>query len=682
MRAFSTLAAAAALTGLTSAQTFQRLGACPQLGCIFPPDQTDFLAGQYFDIRLEVHAPRNGSEAISSPPDPNFRFSVQKIGQERPRPAPAFFNRFGFNLTEPPLERWNFTWYEDLFARDARTPSFVDVTAKAYRRVALYEPGEYQAVLTYYNSSQTVATWYVRDIDEVRRTKNVLLFIGDGMTTNMISAARLIGHKSINGKYQSLMAMDKFPVLGHQMTHSIDSFITDSANSASALYSGHKSSVNALGVYADSSANSFDDPKVETIVELFYRYYKGHVGIVSTAFIADATPAGLTVHTRDRGQYGAVVDSFLNGVQNYSWTEWNGADVIFGGGAEQFYPPSLGGRTYLGKDYYEVYRNASYNIIQNNTQLQTAPNDQRTLGIFSVSNMAKWLDRNVYPANLRNQRNSPDGLRNDAVDQPGLKDMTLKAIDILQTRAQADDDEDAQSWFLMSEAASIDKQMHALDYDRALGELLELDDTIRASIEKLRDIGELENTMIIVTADHGHGFDVFGSADTQYLNQATGDRAKRNAVGVYESSGLSQYQASGNLTYTDGSFFPMNWAPRYSLALGVVANPDHRENYQVKRTGPRRPATNVTGFPSNDYYVDYVDAVTGFIVNGTLPTDQSQGVHSLTDVPVFAMGPCQELFGGVYNNIDIFFGMAECLGLSRRSPSNAPPGNGTAPGHY
>lgn len=452
------------------------------------------------------------------------------------------------------------------------------------------------------------------------------------------------------------MALDKFPVLGHQMTHSIDSFITDSANSASAIYSGHKSSVNALGVYADSSRSSFDDPKVETIAELFYRYYKGHVGIVSTAFIADATPAGLTVHTRDRGQYGAVVDSFLNGVQNYSWTEWGGADVIFGGGAEQFYPPSLGGRTYQNKDYYEVFRNADYNIIQNATQLRSAPNDERTLGIFSVSNMAKWLDRNVYPANLRGQRNSPDGLRGDAIDQPGLKDMTLKAIDILQTRAQNDEDEDAQSWFLMSEAASIDKMMHVLDYDRALGELLELDDTVRASIQKLRELDELDNTLIIVTADHGHGFDVFGNADTQYLNQAQGDRNKRDAIGVYESSGQSQYQLTGNLTYTDGSFFPRNWAPRYTFAGGVAANPDHRESYQVKKTGPRRPATNITGFPSDDYYVDYVDSVTGFIVNGTLPTDQAQGVHSLTDVPVFARGPCQELFGGVYNNIDLFFG--------------------------
>lgn len=37
-----------------------------------------------------------------------------------------------------------------------------------------------------------------------------------------------------------------------QMTHSIDSFITDSANSATALFTGKKSSVSALNVWADS----------------------------------------------------------------------------------------------------------------------------------------------------------------------------------------------------------------------------------------------------------------------------------------------------------------------------------------------------------------------------------------------------------------------------------------------
>lgn len=491
------------------------------------------------------------------------------------------------------------------------------------------------------------------------------------MTTNMITAARLIAHKSVNGRYQSMMQMDKFPVLGHQMTHSLDSFITDSANSATALYTGHKCTVNALGVYTDSSKDPFDDPKFETIAELFHRLTGGGVGIVSTAFIADATPAALTAHTRDRGQYGAVVDSFLNGITNYTWTNWTGPDVLFGGGAEQFLP---GKTSYQGRDYYKAFAQKGYNVVLNNTALQTTSADAKTLGIFSKSNMAKWLDRNVYTANLVGNKDSPDGTNASATDQPGLKEMTLKAIDILQTRNAE------KGWFLMSEAASIDKQMHTLDYDRALGELLELDDTVRASIARLESLGVLNNTLVLVTSDHGHGFDVMGSVDTKYLEAQDTDREKRNAIGVYRESGLSQYtnphsepgpSSSGvsphanntaGLSFTNGTYFPSNWDPRYTLFSALGADPDRRENYQVHKSGPRLPASNST--PA-DYYVDYKDAVSGFVVNGTLPVSEAQGVHSLTDVAVFAMGPCQGLFGGVYNNIDVFFGMADCLGLAR-----------------
>jgi hypothetical protein len=109
--------------------------------------------------------------------------------------------------------------YEDLFAQDADTPSLVNVVSKAYRRVALFEPGEYEAVLSYNGTTET-AYWDVKDLSEVRKTKNVLLYIGDGMTTNMITAARLIAHETKNGRYLSKMAMDKFPVVSWIQIHS------------------------------------------------------------------------------------------------------------------------------------------------------------------------------------------------------------------------------------------------------------------------------------------------------------------------------------------------------------------------------------------------------------------------------------------------------------------------------
>ncbi|KAF5631676.1 alkaline phosphatase [Fusarium sp. NRRL 25303] len=643
------IAALAATIAAVSAQTYQRLGTCPTLGCVLPPDQSDFLPGQLFDLRVEVHAPVNGSEAAhNGKPDEKFTVTIAKKGQK----AKDFAKAFG--VSEPKLETWKFKWYEDLFAEDEDKPSIVNVASKVYRKIALYEPGTYTVTLNYYNGEKTTAEWTVRELQPKRKAKNVIFFIGDGMTTNMITAARLLGHKSINGKYQTLMKLDEFPVLGHQMTHSIDSYITDSANSASALYTGHKSTVNAMGVYADSSPNPFDDPKVETIVEVFKRVWGGAWGAVSTAFLADATPIALSGHTRLRGQYGPLIDQALNGMTNYSWTQHGGPDVFFGGGAENFF---AGKGSYQGKDYYKEFQKKGYTVSLNKTSLLKADKSKRALGVFCQSNLPVWLDRNVYKDNLEGRDNNPTGGKGDASDLPGLKDMTLKAIDVLATRGKD------KGFFLMSEAASIDKQMHALDYDRALGDLLELDDTVRATVEKLKKLNILDETLIIVSADHGHGFDVYGSADTEYLAQQEDDRDKRRAIGTYAQSGESQYtKKAKGINYGTGANFPTNWEPRYAIAAGVAAVPDHREDYKVKKAGPREAAVELK---DDDYYANPEDSPKGFLINGTISTDNAQGVHSLTDVPVYALGPCQETFSGTFNNVDIFYKIANCLGLAQ-----------------
>lgn len=103
---FSQSSLAASLVAVATAQTFQRFGTCPTLGCVIPPDQQDFLAGQYFDIRVEVHAPVNGSEATDDMPDEDFTFTIAKAGEEA-RDASAYFES-----EEPKLETWDFSYYE------------------------------------------------------------------------------------------------------------------------------------------------------------------------------------------------------------------------------------------------------------------------------------------------------------------------------------------------------------------------------------------------------------------------------------------------------------------------------------------------------------------------------------------------------------------------------------------
>lgn len=194
--AASSIACGCFLIGHAIAQTFQRLGTCPDLGCVFPPDQADFLPGQYFDIRLEVHAPLNGSEANKVPyesPDENFTFTVQKEGGSAV-PVTEFFS-----LDEVDVERWNFTYYETLYAQSEDSPTVIDVAAKAYRKVALYEPGNYIATLNYYGDRQTVANWTVREGSSERKAKNTIMFIGVSSSGQVVrhlaDISRMVWHR-------------------------------------------------------------------------------------------------------------------------------------------------------------------------------------------------------------------------------------------------------------------------------------------------------------------------------------------------------------------------------------------------------------------------------------------------------------------------------------------------------
>lgn len=58
-------------------------------------------------------------------------------------------------------------------------------------------------------------------------------------------------------------------------------------------------------------------------------------------------------------------------------------------------------------NYYNVFSDAGYTIVANNTELQAAPDSDKLLGIFSISNMAKWLDRNVFTDNVEGNEDAP-----------------------------------------------------------------------------------------------------------------------------------------------------------------------------------------------------------------------------------------------------------------------------------
>ena len=144
-----------------------------------------------------------------------------------------------------------------------------------------------------------------------RRAKNVILFIGDGLSVANRTAARILSKGLKEGRYYGQLSFDAMPHMALIGTSGVDSIITDSANAMSAYTTGHKSSVNALGVYVARNKDNLAHPKVETITELVKRKTGMAVGIVTDAEIEDATPAGMFAHTRRRADKDIITEQLF-----------------------------------------------------------------------------------------------------------------------------------------------------------------------------------------------------------------------------------------------------------------------------------------------------------------------------------------------------------------------------------
>ncbi len=253
--------------------------------------------------------------------------------------------------------------------------------------------------------------------------------------------------------------MDSMPRMALVGTAGVDSVITDSANSASAYTTGHKSSVNALGVYADRTPDTLDDPRVETITSLVKRRLGMAVGVVTNTEVEDATPAAMVAHTRRRSDYDPIVGMFHE----------SGVDVLMGGGSAHFLPKSTpGSRRGDDVDYVAKFRDAGYTIATTDKEMRAAslkPETRRLLGLFHPGNMDGALDRRF----LRK------GTTERFPDQPDLVDMVRSALDVLSRHDGG--------FVLMVESGLIDKFSHPLDWERAVMDTIMLDRAVAVAVE-------------------------------------------------------------------------------------------------------------------------------------------------------------------------------------------------------
>lgn len=515
-----------------------------------------------------------------------------------------------------------------------RAPAFVasdggkDASAFLLRDVVIDKPGVYTVKASDGTKSAEV-TWTVYDTPAPRQAKNVILFIGDGLSNAHRVAARVLSRQIQQGRYKGRLVIDDFPATALVGTSGVDSLMTDSANSMSAYTTGHKSSTNALGVYADRTADTLDDPRVETIGEIARR--KGlALGIVTNTEIEDATPAGVAAHTRRRSDYDVIVQQFLN----------LKPDVLMGGGAANFLPKTTpGSKRGDEQDFVAKFKDAGYVVATTGDELKAAsPTAAKLLGLFNLGNMDGVLDRKFLKG----------GTVKRFPGQPDLTEEVKAALDVLSKAPNG--------FFLMVESGLIDKYTHALDMERAMYDTIMLDNAVGVAKAYADKAGD---TLILVLADHTHPVGIVGVMNDDMSVEGV-NTPMRERLGVYNEAGYPNYPTP------DAEGYPARVDVSKRIAMFTAGFPDYYETFRPKLDNPMNPT--VAGpdkgtYVANEIYAKQPGAV---LREGNLPRSANSDVHSAEDSLLVAYGPGAERVHGFLDNTDVFKVMAHALALGQK----------------
>ncbi len=576
------------------------------------PERFRLLTEQQFDLRVEVAGLENADRAS---------LSVQVNGKEFALPAPEV------------------TLDNDSDAADADK-------AWTFRKVSFPKNGVQTLVAIVKDRRVTASATQrigVQDFDLRRNTdkqKNIVLFIGDAMGTAYRDSGRLVAKSTANhfreGFFDELQAMDNMPVSGMVMTYALDRIVPDSANTATAWASGNKTTDGSLNVFPDnndfkfSTANvqgtkqfALDNPRVETLWEYLKRLYNYKTGIVTTADVTDATPAGQGGHTIVRSLGFDIARQYVDGV----FTAGPAFDVILGGGKERF-----DARTTVNsgdaRNLVTDLQAQGFTYISDRTALNALPAaTSKVIGLFRTGNMDVAYDK----LGLTRDPDEPAPNFGGFTNQPFLDEMTSQAIATLG--------KDGGPFILMVEGASIDKQSHPNNANGVVWDVIEFDKSVAAGRAFASEDGRRNrsNTLVLVTADHDQSMSIVGLSDAA----APGAVLNTRANSVYPATKTPFIPAKG-------PFFPFatparNVAPSSSgnNAEEVIGFPDYED-------------INRDGYPEN-------------INQHRLSVGFRTGNHTGSSVPITAEGPGALLFTGYFDQTDIFFKMARSLSSNTQS---------------
>ncbi len=505
---------------------------------------------------------------------------------------------------------------------------------------------------------------------QLGQAKNVILFVGDGMGVSTVTAARILEGQTM-GKMgeEHQLSFEKFSYSGFSKTYNTDAQTPDSAGTATALVTGVKTDIGVLGVHEDVQRGvcaSVAGNELVTALELAEIAGKS-TGVVSTARITHATPAATYAKSANRGWEdisdmdiannperaacediaSQLVNFETNLEARFSGLDVDGIEVVMGGGRRHFLPKdaafnsadassSVEGDRTDGRDltaeWQAKYPTGQYVMDQTGFDAIDTENTDRVFGLFNESHMQYEADR-----------------KNDIAGEPSLSEMTATAIDVL--------DNNKDGFFLMVESGRIDHGHHAGSAYSALTDTIEFAKAVQAAV----DATDMEDTLIIVTADHSHVFTIAG-----YPKRGNPILGKVVSIGSTEPRLASDNMPYTTVGYTNGLGF-RNFGDQTNADASYAVAPAADEIVGADTFVSSGGSTAVTGRVDLTA-IDTTSA--GFHQEAVIPT--SSETHAGEDVGVYAMGPGAHLVTGTHEQSLVFHVMNKAANLVEKANAKLP----------
>ena len=480
------------------------------------------------------------------------------------------------------------------------------------------------------------------------QAKNVILFVGDGMSLGTIAAARILDgqRQGMTGEEHQL-SFEQFPFTGLSKTYNVDAQTPDSAGTMTAMTTGVKTD---MGIVAQTEAavrgvcDAAGEADVPTLLELA-EIAGLSSGIVTTARLTHATPAATYAHAPDRNwedisdlpeeavaagcrDIAAQFVGFADNISKKYGVSVDGPEVAFGGGRRHFLPADSqfnspdaqssieGDRTdgrHLIDEWKVAYPSGTYVMDTAGFASVSAKSATPVLGLFSESHMRYESDR----------PNDPSG-------EPDLIAMTEKAIQLLS--------HNEKGFFLMVEAGRIDHAHHAGNAYNALNETVMLSEAVR----RAQELTNPQDTLIIVTSDHGH-----------VMTFAGYPKRGNPILGKVISPGEETLaEAADGLPYTT-----LSYANGMGMSETDSDDPDNRYNLALN---------------TGRHDISEMDTESPHYHQEALVPLYSE-THSGEDVAIYGNGPGSEFVTGVHEQNDIFHIINASLRLTEKASARLPP---------